>query len=74
MMTTTPTSTNNKTTKVKRLREDRFCLFAFLLSRFCFVVGFFFNAFVQLRKFFITKNIIILFKLNTIPGTHGTFH
>jgi hypothetical protein len=35
-------SDNNKTTKVKRLREYRFCIFfAFLLCRFCFVVSFF---------------------------------
>jgi len=26
-MKTTPTSTDNETTKVKRLREDRFCVF-----------------------------------------------
>jgi len=42
MMTTTPTSTDNKTIKVKRLKEDMFCLFAFLLFKFCFVVGPFF--------------------------------
>jgi len=39
MTITTPISTCNKTTKVKRLREDGFVFFAFLLFGFCFVVG-----------------------------------
>jgi len=34
-MTTTPTSIDNKTTKVKRLRENRFVFFCFY-----FVLGF----------------------------------
>jgi len=34
-MTTTPTSMDNKTTKVKRLREDRFCVFFFVWVLFC---------------------------------------
>ncbi len=72
-MTTTPTSTNNKTTKVKRLREDRFCLFAFLLFRFCFVVGLFFNVFFKLKKFFITKNLVIIFKIITIKSFYNTY-
>jgi hypothetical protein len=29
MMTTTPTLVNNKTTKVKKLKEYRFCVFLF---------------------------------------------
>jgi hypothetical protein len=58
---TTPTSTNNKTTKIKRLREDRFCVFVlFLLSEFCFVVGPFFMFLSSLKSFFITKTIIII--------------
>jgi len=32
VMKTTPTSTNNETTKVKRLREDRFCVFLFFFG------------------------------------------
>ncbi len=67
-MIATPASTYNKTTKVKRPREDRFCFLAFLLSEFCFVVGLFFNAFVKLRKFFITKNLVLIFKLSTIKS------
>jgi hypothetical protein len=67
MTIATPTSTYNKTTKVKRPREDRFCLFAFLLFEFCFVVGLF-HAFVKLRKFFITKNLVLIFKLNIIES------
>jgi hypothetical protein len=38
------------------------------LSEFCFVVGLFFNAFVKLRKFFITKNLVLIFKLSTIKS------
>jgi len=69
-MKTTPTSTNNETTKVKRLREGRFCvfLFFFFLFGFCFVVGHIYYAFVKLKKFFITKNLVIIFKLNTIKS------
>jgi hypothetical protein len=48
MTTTTPTSINNKTTKVIRLRKDRFYVFfPFLLSGVCFVVGPFFIYFYQ---------------------------
>jgi len=48
-MIATPTSIDNKTTKVKKLREDSFCVlfFAFILSRFCFVEGSFFVYFRQ---------------------------
>jgi hypothetical protein len=66
MMATTLTSIHNKTTKVKRLKENRFSVF--LLSRFCFVVGLFFYAFDKLRKFFISKNLFIIFKLNIIKS------
>ncbi len=79
MTITTLASINNKTTKVKRLKEARFCIyflklifFAFLLSRFCFVVFFFFNTFVKPRKFFILKNLVIIFKLNTIEKLYYT--
>ncbi len=68
MTIATPTSTYNKTTKVKRPREDRFCLFAILLFEFCFVVGRFLHAFVKLRKFFITKNLVLIFKSNIIES------
>ncbi len=48
MTTTTPASINNKTTKVKMLKEDRFI---FIL----FYGGFFFKyTFVKPRKFFTT--------------------
>jgi hypothetical protein len=40
-MTTVPTSTSNKATKVKRLKECGFCVFSFLFFGFCFVVGFY---------------------------------
>jgi len=47
-MTTTLASINNKRTKVKRLKEDRFCVFfALILSRFCFVMGPLFIYFCQ---------------------------
>jgi hypothetical protein len=55
-------SIHNKTTKVKRLRENRFSIF--LLSRFCFVVSLFFYTFDKLRNFFISKNLFIIFKLS----------
>jgi hypothetical protein len=64
-MTTTPASTNNKTTKVKRLKEDMFCVF---LVFFC--DGSFFYAFIKLFFFFITKNLIIIFKLSTIESLY----
>jgi hypothetical protein len=62
----TPTSTYNKRTKVKRLREDRFCVF---LLFFClgFVLWWvLFLCFIKLKKIFSTKNVIIIFKLSTI--------
>jgi len=49
--TTTPASTNNKTIKVKRLKENKFCVFFFFLFGFCFVVGLFLKCFIQ-GKFF----------------------
>jgi len=60
----TPTSIDNKTTKVNRLREDKF--FVVFLLGFCFVVGLCFIIFVKLRMFLISKNLVIIFKLNTI--------
>jgi len=74
--TTTPTSIDNKTTKVKRLREDRFCVFFFF---FCFSFvwvlfcgGSFFYTFVKLRKFYFSKNLIIIFKLSIIESFYYT--
>jgi hypothetical protein len=70
-MKTTPASTDNETTKVKRLREDRFCVFLlFFLSRFCFVMGHIYYVFVKLKKKIITKNLVIIFKLNTIESVY----
>ncbi len=43
-----------------------FCVF--FLFGFCFVVGPFFNAFVKPRKFFITKNLVITYKLSTMES------
>jgi len=56
-MITTLTSIDNKTTKVKRLRENRFCLFAFLLSRFCFMVGLFFYMLSSTLESFLSPRI-----------------
>ncbi len=58
MTTSTLASINNKRTKVKRLREDRFCVFfAFLLSGFCFVAGLFFIYFCRaLKVFYLQKS------------------
>jgi hypothetical protein len=43
-----------------------FCVF--LLFRFCFMVGPFSYALVKFRKFFITKNLIFIYNLNTIES------
>ncbi len=71
MMSTTPTSIDNKTTKVKRLREDRFCIFSFCFS-FILVLfcggSFFYTLSSNLESFFISKNLVIIFKLNTIKN------
>jgi hypothetical protein len=57
-----------KTTKVKRLKEDGFCAFAFLLFRFCFVIGFSFYVFVKLKKKIIPKNLVIIYKLRKMDN------
>jgi hypothetical protein len=71
--TITPTSIDNKKTKVKRLREDRFCVF--ILQFFCqgFVLWwvFFLCTFFKLRKKIISKNLVIIFKLNTIESLYS---
>ncbi len=67
MTIATLASIDNKTTKVKSLREDRFGVF-FSLSWFCFVgVLFLFKIFSSsLENFLISKNLVIIFKLSTI--------
>jgi hypothetical protein len=65
-MTTVPTSTSNKATKVKRLKEGGFCVFCFSFFWVLFCGGSFFYVFVKPRKFFITKNLIITYKLSTV--------
>jgi len=64
-MIITLASINNKTTKVKRLRVDRFCVFFFCLGFVLWRV-LFFHTYVKLRKFSISKNLVIIFKLSTI--------
>ncbi len=67
VMTIVPASTSNKTTKVKRLKEGGFCVVCFSIFWVLFCDGsFFFNVFVKPRKFFITKNLIITYKLNIV--------
>jgi hypothetical protein len=71
MVTTiTLTSIDNNTTKVKRLKEYGFCVFcfSFVWVLFCGVSFFFFNVFIKLRNFFITKNLVIIYKLNIIES------
>ncbi len=47
-MTTVPTSTSNKATKVKRLKECEFCVFSFCFFWVLFCGGsFFFNVFTK---------------------------
>ncbi len=65
-MTATPTSIDNKTTKVKRVREDRFCVF-FVLVLFC-GGSFFLILLSSLKISFISKNLVIIFKLSTIES------
>jgi hypothetical protein len=50
VITKTPTSIGNKTTKVKKLREDGFWYFVFVLFGFCFVVGLFFYVFQSINQ------------------------
>jgi hypothetical protein len=50
-MTTVPISINNKTTKVKRLREGGFCVFCFFF-KVLFCCGSFFLHFCQAQKVF----------------------
>jgi hypothetical protein len=69
---TTPTSTNNKTTKVKRLKEDKFCVFLFFFCLDFILWWVFFYAFVKLKKKIITKNLVIIFKLSTIKKIYYT--
>ncbi len=58
--TIAPTSTDNQTMKVKKLKEGGFCIFVFL--------GFVLWWVFFLKSFFITKKLVITYKLNTIKG------
>ncbi len=69
-MITTSISTCNVTTKVKRLREDGFCGFLFSFVWVLFCGGSFFLHFCQAYNFFITKNLVITYKLNTIESLY----
>jgi len=48
------------------------CIYAFLLCEFCFGVGPFFYDFVKLRIFFITKNLVLIFKSSTRESFYYT--
>jgi hypothetical protein len=50
--TTTPTSTNNKTTKVKRPKEDMFCVFMLFFCPSFVLWWVLFFRFPQIEKFF----------------------
>jgi hypothetical protein len=54
-MTTTLTSTCNKTTKVKRLKEDGFCVFCFSFVWVLFCGGYFFRLSSSLKSFLSLK-------------------
>jgi len=47
-----------------------FVFFAFLLFGFYFVVGPFFYIFIKFLKFFITKIIVVIYKLNTLESSY----
>ncbi len=68
MMTTTPTSTGNKISKVKRLRENGFRVFYLYIFWVIFCGGSFFYVFFKLIKFFIANNLVIAYKLSTIES------
>jgi hypothetical protein len=71
-MIETPTSTDNKTIKIKKPREVRFCVFLFFFCSNFVLWWVFFYAFVKFRKFFITKNLKFIFKLSTIESFYYT--
>jgi len=56
-----PTSTCNKTTKVKRLREDEFCVFCFSFVWVLFCGGSFFFTFLSSLEIFLSPRILSLF-------------
>ncbi len=58
--TITPTSTDNQTMKVEKLKEGGFCIFVFL--------GFVLQWDFFKKNIFITKKLVITYKLNTIKG------
>jgi len=64
-MIATPTSTSNKTTKVKSPKEGGFCVFSlsFFWVLFCNGLGFFFYVSCKPNFFFIIKNLVITYKL-----------
>ncbi len=65
----TPTSTCNKTRKVKRIKEDGFCVFCFSFVWVLFCgESFFFTFSSSLIFFLITKILVITYKLNTIES------
>jgi hypothetical protein len=69
-MIVTLTSIENKTTKVKTLRENGFCVFffSFVWVLFCGGSLIYIYIFVKLKKFYISKNLVIIFKLNAIES------
>ncbi len=66
-MTTTLASTSNKTMKVKKVK-GRWVLCKFFWVLFCGGSFSFLYIFVKPKKFFISKNLVITYKLNTIKG------
>ncbi len=71
MMITTPASTSNQTTKVKRPMEGGFCVIFSFWVLFCDESSFFSLCFFQTQNVFsilITKKLVITYKLSTIEG------
>jgi hypothetical protein len=64
MTTTTLASIDNKRTKVERLREDKFCVFFCLGFALWWVL--FLILLSSLKSLFISKNLVIIFKLSSI--------
>jgi hypothetical protein len=68
MMTITPASTGTPTMNVKRPKEGGFYVTFSFWVLFCGGSFFFLYVSIKLKKFFITKNLVITYKLSTING------
>jgi len=68
---------DDKNTNINRQQDNKgeetkgrwvFCFSVFVLFGFCFVVGLSFMFLSSLKSFFVTKNLVITYKLSTIQS------